>query len=472
MEFELDQVIKKAEFDPVKPFVVGVSGGADSIFLLDLMVKADLRCIAAHFNHQIRSDAEQDANLVEKKARDYGVRFYLGKTNVVSIAQKEHLSIEEAARKCRYRFLFDLAEEISAQAVVVAHHANDQVETILMHFLRGAGLDGLQGMQFLTIIPEFHSRIPLFRPLLTVWREEIETYCEINQINYSNDPTNLDITYTRNKLRQELIPQLEKNYPGFKSRLLSMSNILQADSEILRQTVNQSWGLVKTKEGEGYFQFDKHIFLSQPIGIQRRIIRQAIISLQPGWRDISFDTIELAITNINQHTSGEFDLVNFSSLILHHKYFYIIKKGFNWYAKLFPQIGHETIVKISNPGGYLIHPNWRVIINQIPVEKIQIGTMDPDIIYLDAHLAGSFPWNIRNWQPGDRFRPFGMRKGKMKLGDLFINEKVLKPARKNWPVLTNKTGQILWVVGLRADDQFRVQEGTKSIFEVKLVKSN
>ncbi len=352
--------------------MVGVSGGADSLFLLDLMVKADLHCIAAHFNHQIRTDAEQDACLVEKKARAYGISFFLGKSDVVSVAQQERYSLEEAARKCRYRFLFDLAEQQKAHAVVVAHHANDQVETILMHFLRGAGLDGLRGMQRLTFIPEFHSSIPIFRPLLSIWREEIEAYCKANQINFATDLTNSDTTYTRNKLRQELIPQLEKNYPGFQGRLVSMSKILKADSEIVQQTVNQTWKLVNTKKGEGFFQFQKQEFSQQPIGIQRRLLRQAIINLQPDWRDISFDTIELAIANINQHTSGEFDLVNCSSLILHNTNFYIIKKDSNWYEKLFPQIGYENSISINEPGFYPIHSDWRLIINQYPVKMMQI----------------------------------------------------------------------------------------------------
>ncbi|MAT43090.1 MAG: tRNA lysidine(34) synthetase TilS [Anaerolineaceae bacterium] len=472
MDFDIKKWIKKTDLDLKKPFIVGVSGGADSMFLLDLMVKSNLNCIAAHFNHQIRSDALNDAHLVEQKAADYGIPFFLGDKNVKLVSQQEHLSLEEAARKCRYRFLFNLAEIKMAQAVVVAHHANDQVETVLMHFLRGTGLEGLRGMQPITLIPEFHTSIPIFRPLLSIWREEIEDYCEAHQINYAIDPTNVDTTYTRNKIRHDLIPQLENNYPGFKDRLVAMSEILRADSEIIQNTENQALTNVCIKEGKGFLQFSKHEFLQEPIGIQRRLIRRAIIQNQPTWRDISFDTVEKAIENIKKHTSGEFDLVNFNSLILHNRDFFIVNNKTDWIETIFPQLGLSSPVLIEGPGVYHFQSKWQIIVSLYSVRKFQVGTDNQNKAYFDAEKAGEFPWKLNNWHPGDRFRPFGMRSGKMKLSDLFINEKIIKPARKSWPVLFNQNNDLLWVVGIRADDRFRIQEFTKNIIEVKLERTN
>lgn len=472
MDFDLKRWIKEADLNFEKPFIVGVSGGADSLFLLDLMVKAELHCIAAHFNHQIRSDALNDAHLVEKIASDYGIPFYLGNEDVKLVSQQEHLSLEEAARKCRYRFLFDLAEEQMAQAVVIAHHANDQVETVLMHFLRGAGLEGLRGMQPVTLIPEFHKRIPIFRPLLSIWREEIEAYCESQQINYAIDPTNVDTIYTRNKIRLELIPQLENNYPGFQGRLVAMSKVLRADSELVQDIVNQAWPGVCMQEGEGFLQFTKHEFLQEPLGIQRRLIRKAIIQIQPTWRDISFDTVEQAIENIKQHTSGEFDLVNLNSLILHDRDFFIVNNKINWIEHVFPQLGLSNPIMIEGPGVYPFHSRWQIVVSLYSANKNQIDSENHTKAFLDAEKAGEFPWMLSNWRSGERFRPFGMRTGKMKLSDLFINEKIIKPARKSWPVLFNQTNDLLWVVGIRADNRFRVQEYTKSIIEVKLEKIN
>ncbi len=462
------QTLENAGFDRRKRFVVAVSGGADSLMLLDLMVKAKLNCIAAHFNHQIRLEAGQDAAFVQKVALEYGIPFFLGSADVLAFARQAHLSVEEAARKSRYPFLFQVAAEQNAQAVVVAHHANDQAETVLMHFLRGSGLDGLKGILPTALVPEFHASIPLFRPLLSVWREEIEAYCAENHIPYVTDQTNNDITYTRNKLRHELFPALEASHPGLQARLANMADILQADSDIIVQAVDQAWHTVCIQQWPELIWFDKKQFFAQPVGIQRRIVRRAILAIHPAGRNISFSTVVRSITNLNQHTRGEFDLVDQVSLILHDSVFYIGKKNTNWYGHLFPQLVSGLPIGIPAAGTYRIHANWQILLNVHKDNVFDFNRIDRNCALIDVHKAKGFPWMVRNWQPGDRFRPFGMRHGQMKLADLFINEKVLKPARKHWPVLVNAHGEIMWVAGLRADERFRIEEQSRCVMEVRL----
>lgn len=472
MVFDVIQMLKDAGFKPENVFVLGVSGGADSMFLLDLMVKAKLNCVVAHFNHQIRLDAGEDASFVEKVTQKYGVPFFFGTSDVPLLAKKEHLSIEEAARKSRYRYLFKIAAEQAAQAVVVAHHADDQVETVLMHFLRGAGLDGLKGMKPVTLLSEFHPTIPIFRPLLSIRRDEIEKYNVLNQIQSTVDETNTDTAYLRNKLRHELVPQLEWEYPGFQRRLANMTNILQADADIISQAVQNAWQVVNVQSGKGFIQLDKHNFLQQPTGVQRRILRFALNNLQPELRDISFSMIDRAIENITQYSTGEFDLINRLSLILYHSDFFIVRKEIEWYETLFPQVYSSQPLILPAPGVYAIHAEWQISIQHDSAESLDSFSKDQNHVFVDAEKSGKFPWKVRNWQPGDRFRPFGMSHGKMKLGHLFINEKILKPARKNWPILVNQQGQIIWVVGLRADDRFRVTASTNAVIEVRLKRKS
>ena len=146
-------------------------------------------------------------------AEERGLSFVLGCTDVSALAEEQKLSIEEAARVARYRFLFEQARQLKAQAVAVAHNADDQVETVLMHLLRGAGLGGLKGMPYRAILPVWDEAIPLVRPLLGVWRSEIEVYCRQHSLEPIEDASNQDTTFFRNRLRHQLLPTLQEYNP-------------------------------------------------------------------------------------------------------------------------------------------------------------------------------------------------------------------------------------------------------------------
>ncbi|HEY2979690.1 MAG TPA: tRNA lysidine(34) synthetase TilS, partial [Anaerolineales bacterium] len=196
--------------------VVGVSGGPDSLCLLHLLHQAGYPLLVAHFNHQIRPEAGDEAGAVEQFAARLGLRCVVGSADVSAHAQKNGLSIEEAARALRYGFLFEQARQAGAQAVAVGHTADDQVETVLMHFLRGAGLNGLQGMGYRTILRTFDSAIPIVRPLLGIWREEVLAYCTTYGLQPHFDRSNASPEYLRNRLRHTLIPVLESYNPKFR----------------------------------------------------------------------------------------------------------------------------------------------------------------------------------------------------------------------------------------------------------------
>jgi tRNA(Ile)-lysidine synthase len=220
-----------------KPVLVGVSGGPDSLCLADVLESLGYSLVIAHFNHQLRPQAGDDARVVEEFAGKRGIPFVLGSEKVGEFAESHHLSLEEAARICRYRFLFSQAEAAGAQAVAVAHNADDQVETVLMHLLRGSGLSGLRGMPYRSLTTEWSSTIPLVRPLLGVWREEINEYCAVRQLQPVTDLSNQDTTFYRNRLRHELVPYLQHYNPQAKERIWKMANVLAADYEVLEAQV-------------------------------------------------------------------------------------------------------------------------------------------------------------------------------------------------------------------------------------------
>ena len=173
-----------------QPVILGVSGGPDSLCLMGILRTAGYHAIVAHFNHKLRPDADADANIVEQMAGRLNLVSVIESGDVRLYADQEKLSIEEAARIMRYRFLMAQARRFDAQAVAVGHTADDQVETVLMHFIRGAGLAGLKGMNYRTIIHMFDPQIPIVRPLLDIWREETVVYCAANGFRPRHDPSN------------------------------------------------------------------------------------------------------------------------------------------------------------------------------------------------------------------------------------------------------------------------------------------
>src|SRR5688572_30367025 len=224
-----------------QPVVAGVSGGPDSLCLMSVLRKAGYPVIVAHFNHKLRPDSDTDANIIERTAARLNLRSVIESRDVRAYAEEEKLSIEEAARIMRYRFLMKQAHRSNAQAVAVGHTADDQVETVLMHFIRGAGLTGLKGMNYRTIIHMFDPQIPVVRPLLDMWREETIVYCAANGLRPRHDPSNASLDFFRNRLRHLLIPTLESYNPRFREVLWRTSRSLAGDYEVLSQVLDDVW---------------------------------------------------------------------------------------------------------------------------------------------------------------------------------------------------------------------------------------
>ncbi|RME37472.1 MAG: tRNA lysidine(34) synthetase TilS, partial [Thermoflexia bacterium] len=301
--------------------VVGVSGGPDSLCLLHLMLRMQeeysLALHVAHLHHGARGeDADADAAFVADLARKWGLPVTVERVDVPAVARAHKLAFEEAARRVRYGFLAHVAGQVGATKVAVGHNADDQAETVLMHFLRGAGPAGLRGMRPATPLSEYRLLeqgspfllppvLPtLIRPLLAIPRKRIEAYCAEHGLQPRLDRSNLDTTYFRNRLRHELLPLLETYNPNIRRRLLHTAEVIAADYELLTHLRDQAWQEVVRQATREAIFLDRAAWAAQPLSLQRALIREAAYRLRPHLRDVDFVHVEAAVRVAMERETG------------------------------------------------------------------------------------------------------------------------------------------------------------------------
>ncbi len=444
--------------------VVAVSGGADSLALLHFLRRSGYPLLVASFNHRLRPEAEADVAHVQQIAQGLGLPFVTDSADVAAHAGAEGLSIEEAARELRYRFLFCEARKAGAQAVATGHTADDQAETVLMHFLRGAGLAGLKGMPPRILLPVFDAEIPLVRPLLDWTRAQTEAYCRENGIQYLTDASNADTTYFRNRLRHELLPLLESYNPQIKQSLAKNALALQGDYELLNELTNAVWVRVVTASGKGFVAFDLLQLREMSAALRRTLFRRAAFTLKPGLRDIDFDALERAAS------LKPVDLAGGLKTILEADTLYLAT-GEAGLPKNRPQIREPLALA---PGRNEIGHGWVLTCellnteNRTPTSDNWSQHTDIWSASLDADLtAGKL--SLRPFRSGDRFEQLGMPHQTVRLSDLFVNLKVPKRLRKHWPVVCVGE-EIAWIPGLRMGERFKVTENTRQVLRLDIKK--
>lgn len=448
-----------------KPIIAGVSGGPDSLCLMETLRQAGYQIIVAYFDHKLRPDSQADGRMVEKTATRLMLRCVIDGADVQAYAEKHKLSVEEAARNLRYRFMFDLARKYKAQAVAVGHTADDQVETILMHFLRGSGVNGLKGMSYRSIIKAFDPDIPLIRPLLDVWREETVVYCAVNGLRPHYDSTNDSLNFQRNRIRHLLIPSLETYNPKFREAVVRMSHLLKSDYEFIVESLQAAWTDMLVEAHETFLAFDATRLSSASKGLQRNLLKHAMQTLRPNI-EINFQALERGVQLINANESyanvglkGGLCLVREANLI------YVCTSNAELPFDIWPQMpSDEAIsVSISNPislaGGWKFYSeHWRL--PALAKEQAEKND-DPYQAWLDAEgLPEQLELRVR--RPGDHFSPLGMEGHTQKISDFFVNEKTPQRARDRWPLLC-AGDEIIWVPGFRPAHAHRLKEDTKRV---------
>ena len=452
--------------------VLGVSGGPDSLCLLDLLVWAGFSPVVAHFDHRLRPDSAQDAEQVRVWADRLGLRFILGRQDVAAYAQANSLSLEEAARMTRYRFLFDGAEQVRAQAVAVAHNADDQVETVLMHLLRGSGLAGLRGMPVRALPNPWSDAIPLIRPLLGVWRSEILEYCAGRSLQPLMDPTNLDTTYFRNSLRHELFPYLETYNPEFRRVLWRTAELVQGDYQVLHGLVQQVWEACLRESDDGFVELRLEDVMGQPAAIQRHLIRRAAGMLRPDLRDIGYEAIERALDYLaNLNRPPQIDWMAGLRLASEGGRFWIA----DWQTELpggaWPRL-LEGIELVLVPGEVVeLENGWRLLAEPVTdleqARRQAVTNPDPFQVWLgldDERVR----LVLHCRREGDRIQILGMPEGSIKVSELMINLKLPRRARSEWP-LVYVDDQVAWIPGYRCSHDFRLSPATRRAVHLRFV---
>jgi tRNA(Ile)-lysidine synthase len=453
--------------------LVGVSGGPDSLCLLDMLHRLRVPLVVAHFNHRLRSEADAEARLVQEFAEIRSLPFVAHEESVSEYAESQGLSVEEAARILRYRFLFNEARGRSAEAVAVGHSADDQVETVVMHLLRGAGLSGLKGMPYRALPNAWSQNIPLVRPLLNVWRRDILRYLAEQNLEPLMDRTNLDVTIFRNRLRHELIPYLESFNPAIRQLIWRTAELRSGDYEVLEMVIAEAMDACRIDQGFEYVALDIRELRARPVGLQRHIFRQAIAHLRPGLRDIDFESIERAVQFLHDPpTTRQQDLIAGLHLFQEGNRLWVaaweaVLPGSDW-----PQLPDKGERELDVPGELNLPGGWRIkaeTVNAIEMARV-LSNADPYQAWLDMdRLPG--PLSVRARRPGDIFRPLGMNGRSTKLADFMINVKLPHRAREHWPLLVSGD-EVVWVPGYRLGHSFRIKETTGQAVHLILVRED
>jgi tRNA(Ile)-lysidine synthase len=441
--------------------IVGVSAGVDSMVLLHLLNTCQeafhLSLIVAHVNHGLRpEESEREAELVRKESERLGLPFEYGQFNVKEFQKLGGLSPQDAARKIRFHFFYDLLRKHRAQKIALGHNADDQAETILLRLIRGSGLQGLKG-----ILPIRQGKV--IRPLLETWRGEIESFAVEEKISFLFDSSNFKKDYLRNRIRLSLIPLIEKDYQSnFREILLRTSSILREENDYLERGANEAFEKIVREEKDALsFKFSEYQFLHQAIQwrVAKRILEKVcdrgMMMEEEGWSDVQ------KIYQRLRSSSPSYFLELTHGVWLEKRYDVVSvgKEG----IRAFPPFEVELIF----PGRTFIEEIGKeVVVEETGLDEFRCGKGSFDTAFMDLESL-RFPLRMRNFRPGDRFRPLGV-KGSQKLKDFFIDHKVPKFDRPKIPLLISGE-MVTWIVGYRIDERVKVTEKTKKILKVMVV---
>lgn len=424
-----------------EPVLLAVSGGVDSMVLLHtfcrLSASHQWRLAVAHFNHQLRGrSSDADERLVQTTARKLRLRFVAGRGKVRAFSRRHRVSIEMAARSLRHDFLAATARRLQIKTIALAHHADDQVELLLLRLLRGAGGEGLAGMQWSNPSPS-DQRVRLVRPLLDCPKAEIERFAASERIRFRRDRTNASTDILRNRVRHELIPLLRQRFqPALLKTSQRVMEIVGSEAELSIESARHWLGAARRRK------FDR-----LPVAVQRRCIQLQLLEL--GLASLDFELVEA----LRQHPAVPVT-VSPEHTLLRAEDGTITRRRSS--PKEFDTT-RQVLRLTARRGACVFGPvtlSW--------VVRRQTGARRPrhaeGCEYFDADKVGPRVI-LRHWCRGDRFQPIGM-KSVVKLQDWFTNRKVPRAERHRLLVATTASDEVFWVEGQRIAERFKLDKGT------------
>lgn len=438
--------------------IVAISGGPDSVAMLHalhcLREEYGLDLYGAHLNHNFRGiEAQLDAEYVSKLCESLGIICFIKSVDVPGYARDQGLSPEEAGRILRYKFFDEIANRVKASKIAVAHNENDQAETVLMRLLRGTGLQGLTAIHI--------RRDQIIRPLLKIDRKTIEEYCDQHKLSPRIDKTNLESIYYRNKIRLDLIPYLEENYNGnIIENLVKTADILKDDFDFIEERAREVFDDLVIRQNEDRLEL--------PIGgikilhkaLQSRIVRLAGEHLLGRQEILEYKHVQQVLDLIERGLTGKrLDLpMGLVAKISYEKIYFTTEEGED--KEFIYDLPIEGSLFLEEIGGTF---TTRVIKRE-DLEEISRDKYCKSFDYGEIQST----LNIRNRRDGDRFYPLGLT-GSKKLKDFFIDYKIDRDERNRIPLVCDGD-EIIWVVGYRISEKYKIKEETSHILEVVFKK--
>jgi tRNA(Ile)-lysidine synthase len=444
--------------------VAGVSGGPDSVCLLhvlnSLKDQLGIRLYAVHINHMLRGDeAESDAKYVEALCTGLNVPVYSVSVDVREVSLKLGVSLEEAGREVRYRELEATADRLGAAKIAVAHNKNDQAETVLMNIIRGTGLDGLKGMDY--------CRGRIVRPLLGIERNEIEEYCIQKQLNPHTDKTNLESVYTRNKIRLDLIPLIEKSF-GIRvsDSIWRMTALLKDDRDFIEEAAFNAFETCAELDEKSGLSIDIRKLGTLHPAIKKRVIRASLERVKGDLKGVESIHIDKVLSQVSEGGTGS--ELHLPSGIRSRKSYGRLQLFM--FAGEASRSDFSSVVSI--PGVTTVE-NIRLKL-EASLEKCNNIVEEYSNIRYNS-LVQFFDYeglitgiNIRNRREGDVFKPLKSN-GTKKLKEFFIDNKVPRHERDKIPLIT-RGNEVVWVIGFKISDKFKVTENTKTVLRLECKK--
>lgn len=422
-----------------KQIVVGVSGGPDSLALLHYLHsqkdRKNLSIVVAHVDHMFRgAESYEDALFVKRFCQEYEIPFEMRQIDVMKIMEATGKSSQVAAREVRYQFYSEIMEKYDFRYLALGHHGDDQIETILMRLTRGSSGMARAGIPFTR---PFGTGV-IFRPFLTVTKDEIEQYCKKHALNPRLDPSNLKSIYSRNRFRQQVLPFLKEENSQVHEHFQRFSEELQGDEAFMMELTKKHLNSVMTESEKGKITIDIKTFLEMPLPLQRRGI-QLILNYLYKEKPASLSAVHIdQVFSIIHHRepSGKLDFPNGLKVIRSYLQltfqFQLIK------AKPYS-------LKIVEPGMVILPNGGSIRIDYLDGEIPEFHHPYTALFHVEVV---KWPLVIRTRKIGDRMTLKGMQ-GSKKIKDIFIDQKVPVQDRDTWPVITDSEDCILWLPGLK-----------------------